>query len=183
MHGRHAVLSSQRSDGIEIRTLGEADALAWWHLRWKALRNEPFSFGKSVEEHEATSVELTASRLRETPLSFTLGAFSGSALIGIATFMREDTKKERHKGRVFGVYVAPGFRRAGVGEALISALIAKAREDSSLEQILLAVTANGGAAERLYNRCGFETYGVEPRALKIGTEYADEKYMILRFAR
>ncbi|MCL6470330.1 MAG: GNAT family N-acetyltransferase, partial [Ralstonia sp.] len=34
------------------------------------------------------------------------------------------------------------------------------------------------AALALYERCGFETYGVEPRALKSTTGYADEVLMV-----
>jgi RimJ/RimL family protein N-acetyltransferase len=36
------------------------------------------------------------------------------------------------------------------------------------------------AAIRTYRKFGFETYGTEPRALKVGSEYVDEHLMILR---
>jgi hypothetical protein len=36
-------------------------------------------------------------------------------------------------------------------------------------------------AKKLYEALGFEAYGVEPRSLKIGTEYVDDVLMILRF--
>ena len=75
---------------MEIRTLGEKDAAEYWNLRLESLQNDPFAFGKAAEEHQATKVEVTAVRLRNTSQeNFTLGAFEGDELIGIATFIRE----------------------------------------------------------------------------------------------
>jgi ribosomal protein S18 acetylase RimI-like enzyme len=170
-----------RPNAMEIRELGAEDAGKYWNLRLEALQTEPFAFGKSFEEHQATSVQETATRLRSVPNhKFTLGAFEGEDLIGTVTFIREAGLKETHKGRIYAVYVTHSQRGKGVGEALISALLAKARAFPALEQILLAVATRQNAASRLYRRCGFQTYGTEPRALKIGSEYVDEDHMILR---
>ena len=70
----------------------------------------------------------------------------------MATFIRETGLKERHKGNIYGVYVPPAFRRRGVGRQLIATLIEKAKQDSSLEQILLAVATCQHAAKQLYTR-------------------------------
>lgn len=78
------------------------------------------------------------------------------------------------------MYVTPAGRHKGVGRALLSFLIEQARQDSSLEQILLAVATCQHPAIRLYTDLGFEIYGTEPNALKIGSTYVDEAYMMLR---
>jgi ribosomal protein S18 acetylase RimI-like enzyme len=165
---------------MEIRPLREHDAAVYWNLRLESLQREPYAFGKAVEEHQAMKVEVFEERFRCTSDdNFTLGAFEGDKLIGLATFIREKGIKDRHKGRIYGVYVTASQRGTGLGNALMASLLKKARANSGLEQILLAVAAGQTAAIQLYRKFGFEVFGTEPRALKVGSEYIDEQHMIL----
>ncbi len=126
-------------------------------------------------------VETVAERFHGASASyFTVGAFEDGELVGTATFVRERGLKERHKGNVYGFYVAPVARRRGVGKALMTALLEKAGVATSLEQVRLTVSSRMSAAAALYRKFGFVSYGTELRALKIGDEYCDEDHMVLR---
>lgn len=169
---------------MNIRTLTESDAAEWCRIRLESLSLDPCAFGKDVEEQRAIPVETIAARFRDAPVTaLHLGAFEDGALVGIATFLRETAVKERHKGRIYGVYVSRAFRGRGIGRALLNRILEFAAQQATLEQILIAVGSQQHAAKSLYRSLGFETFGTEPAALKVGDTYVDEEHMILHLRR
>ena len=168
-------------NNVEIRVLTEHDAADYWSLRLEALEREPQSFVESAEEHRATPIERAAVCLgQEDNTSLVLGAFLAGELVGMAGFFREKHLKARHKGRIWGVYVSANYRGQGLGRALFSALLEKIKTLPGLEQVILTVSSRQVAAKTLYRSLGFETFGLERSALKVGDQYFDEEYMVLR---
>lgn len=166
---------------MDLRLLTAADAEAWWHLRVEMLRNDPFAFADSTEEHLATTVDAVRERLSagDPKENFVVGVFEHGKLMGSAGFFRRPNKKESHKGHVWGVYVSPELRGKGAGKALMLELIRRAKEIGGIEQITLVASAKL-PAQKLYQAVGFESYGIEPHSLKIGDEYVDDVLMVLR---
>jgi ribosomal protein S18 acetylase RimI-like enzyme len=166
--------------GPVIRQLDERDAALFRTVRLRALREEPTAFGSSYEEQNDRPLAAFEERLRPTDERVTLGAFEGETLIGTITFTRETGAKDRHKGVITTMYVAPEARGQAVGRALLLAAIERARAMPGVEQIHLGVVTSNVAARALYTSAGFVTYGTEPHALKLGEgEYLDEELMVL----
>ncbi len=168
---------------LGIRALTEDDVDDFRNLRLRALKEHPEAFGSSYEAERAVPLEAVAERLRRTAESqdsFTLGAYRGSTLVGMVGFYQETREKTRHRGTIWGMYVPSEEQGKGVGRALLTRAIELARLLPGLEQMELAVVTRNRRARVLYGSLGFETYGVEPRALLVDGEYLDEEHMVLR---
>jgi ribosomal protein S18 acetylase RimI-like enzyme len=84
--------------------------------------------------------------------------------------------KLAHRGALWGMYVRPEARGKGLGAALVRRILDDA--SGQVEQMHLTVVASNGPAQRLYERMGFASYGVEPRSLMIDGSYFDEIMMV-----
>lgn len=164
---------------MEIRPLVADDAAGYRALRLRALREEPDAFGSSYGEEAGWPLDEVKARIRGGAGSFVLGAFD-PALIGLVGFARSTREKTRHKGTLWGLYVAPEARGRGVARALVGELIARAKEEPGLEQITLTVGRANEAARALYASLWFTSFGVEHRALLVDGRYLDLEYMALR---
>ena len=168
-----------------IQLLTASDAPAFWDLRLRGLQESPESFGSSYEEESATPLEKQVARFQNDMIvpaeeNFILGAFDeNSNLVGVVGFRREHRLKTRHKGTVWGMYVAPEQRGKGVGRQLLSEVLAKARLLPGLRQVNLGVMNANESAKALYRSVGFHTYGTEKDAFKIGEQFYDDDLMEL----
>ena len=166
---------------VQTRLLTEADAAAYWQLRLEGLEREPLSFATTPEDHRKTSLEEAAQRLRANPDDeFVMGVFRAGELVGMAGFFRYQGAKVRHKGRIWGVYVTGSCRGQGIGRVLMVAMLQRIRSCPGIEQVTLTVVKGLVAARSLYASLGFEPFGVEPHALKVGDRYLDDDHMVLQ---
>ncbi|MFC5602242.1 GNAT family N-acetyltransferase [Sporosarcina koreensis] len=163
---------------MKIRKLTPQDAEIYFQIRLEALQTNPEAFSSSYEEEKKQSADKYKERFQGDK-SFTFGAFDGSKLIGVITLLTEKTTKLRHRATILSMYVTLEMRGRGVAKALLNEAIKKARTLKGIEQIHLAVVSSNASAIRLYSSLGFEAYGTEKRALKIGEDYFDEDFMVL----
>ncbi|SFJ79322.1 Ribosomal protein S18 acetylase RimI [Paenibacillus sp. UNC496MF] len=168
---------------MDIRRLTVEDAASFWRLRLEALRRYPLAFGSAYEEAKDTPFADVRARFKEDPGQFILGAFTEAGeLAGIVGFRRETSRKMRHKGMIWGMYVDPAAQGRGIGRGLMAELLRRAGELPGLELAQLAVVDANAPAKRLYESLGFAAYGLERNALKLddGT-YAHEVLMAYAF--
>jgi ribosomal protein S18 acetylase RimI-like enzyme len=67
----------------------------------------------------------------------------------------------------------------GLARRLLAHVLGFARE-WGVAQIHLCVNADNERARALYRALGFQPFGLEPRAMRVGDRYYDEAHMVLR---
>ncbi|MCH7314182.1 GNAT family N-acetyltransferase [Acinetobacter sp. ANC 3882] len=159
---------------IEIKILGMNELNDFRTIRLSALAKAPEMFGSTY------SIEVVK------PLNFFENCLSGSTIfgvyhkdkiIGLATLTRELGIKLSHKAHLSSVFIEPEFQRRGIANRLLMTVIEHSKDH--LEQILLIVADDNQPAIKLYQKFGFQAYGVESKALKNNAEYTDELLMKL----
>ena len=163
---------------VQIRRLVPSDASAYQALRLQGLLESPTAFGSSHDEEVDRPITLVAESLAEESGRNMVGAFVGTKLVGIVGIGRETSLKEKHRGFIRSMYVAPEARRQGVGKALMGAALEFAQSMSGLRQVNLAVTSGNIAAIATYVRFGFSVCGTSPEALYVQGRYYDELQMV-----
>lgn len=166
-----------------IRRLHEGDLEAFMALRRASLVGAPDAFGSAPERDRFTDPEVTRRHLGDDPLAPVFGAFDGDRLVGCVGLFAEEHPKRGHKATVWGTWVAPEARGGGHGEALMRAVIDHARGLDGVDWVQLDVSATAGSAKRLYERVGFESWGLEPDGLRVNGRGVDVHHMLLRIAR
>ena len=153
---------------LRIERFAPHEWLSYRELRLRALVDSPDAFGSTLERESAFPDDLWAERLERgarSPTDLPLVARLGDEMVGMAWGRVQEA--DRRDVHVYQVWVAPEHRVRGVGQALLGAVIAWARE-SGVRQISLDVTCSNTAAMRLYARAGFLPTG-EPEPLRPGS--------------
>jgi RimJ/RimL family protein N-acetyltransferase len=163
------------AETVEIRRLAHestADVSRYRDIRLEALQASPESFGSTFDFEDTQALSWFSDRLGSSTV---LGAFGDGQLVGVASFALQRGQKQAHKGTLWGMYVRPTARSAGVGRRLVDAVCTLARHQ--VELIQLTVVLDNEQARRLYARLGFLEYGIERRALKQAGRYYDQVLM------
>jgi RimJ/RimL family protein N-acetyltransferase len=169
---------------IIYRKLKSNEAQVFRRIRLECLQNFPENFG-TIYEDEVVKPKLYFEEIIEQDSAdvFFFGAFIDNELIGIAGFVRGNRTKTRHRGEIVSMYVNPNFHGKRVGENLLRELIKSAFDSEGLESIELTVVADNASAAKLYEKIGFEIFGVQKNYFKFGDKYWDQKFMQIRKER
>jgi RimJ/RimL family protein N-acetyltransferase len=162
-----------------IRQLDDEDAEAYVELRRQALLDAPGAFTASPEDDLVATVGAVRDQLRRSPDSVLIGAFR-ERLVGTVGLYRDRHLKSAHKTHLWGMYVVPSMRGQGIASRLLASALEHARTLPGVSWVHLSVSSAAPAAQRLYERAGFEVWGREPDALRVGGEALVEHHMALR---
>ena len=164
---------------VQVRPLGPPDAAAFRALRLRGFREHPEAFTTSYEEESLKPLPVSEARLSQTGREKFWGAFTQDGkgdLVGMVGLDRDPRRHCQHKGMVIAMYVASEWAGRGLGRALLGAVLQDAKA-AGLERLVLTVTRGNQAAEHLYQRTGFASFGVEPGATKVNQQLYDKTYM------
>ncbi|MEA4893754.1 MAG: GNAT family N-acetyltransferase [Oscillospiraceae bacterium] len=115
------------------------------------------------------------SDIYDNPEGIMIAAFIGGRLVANAGFSSvAPYERTRHRAE-FGISVLKEYWGLGLGSLLLAALI-EAAAKAGYEQLELEVVAENERATALYEKFGFETYGIRPGTFK----YRDGVYRSCR---
>ena len=163
---------------LTVRSLCAEDAEALNAFRY-ATYSETYFMARYPEEGaglEAVRNGLAGSE--SSALNFEVGAFAGEKLVGeFGVAQVRPHIKYRHRAGM-GISVLKDYWGCGLGSFLMQLAVDQTRANG-FEQLELGVFSDNTRAIHLYEKFGFERYGIQPRAFKLkdGT-YRDEIIMV-----
>jgi len=161
---------------VAFRPAGLADVPQYRELRLFALQDAPTAFGADYIMSLNASKNHWENRLKPSEDSIIFLAEHENNLVGIMGIQRGERPKTRHSADIWGVYVRPEYRGFRIARALIESCIIWAKSHEVVIVKLAVVTSNASAI-RCYERCGFKTYGTDPRVLFYEGKYYDDYLM------
>lgn len=137
-----------------------------------ALKDSPDAFGSTYEESVTRSDDEWKARVEQASAEWDLPlvAVREDRFVGLAWGRVESSSP--HVAHLYQMWVAPEWRGAGVGRALVERIIAWARQRQA-STIELGVTCGDRPARRLYDSLGFVTVG-EPVPLRPGSALLEQ---------
>ena len=138
---------------VELTQLSAADWERLRTIRLRALLNAPDAFATTFDEAAARSAETWSSQLQDLP---TFVAAQDGVDVGVVRCAPD--KNSADTAWLISMWVAPEARHAGVGGALVDAVVEYARANR-IARVLLAVADDNAPAIALYASKGFQPNG------------------------
>ncbi|MCK9519617.1 MAG: GNAT family N-acetyltransferase [Dehalococcoidia bacterium] len=145
-----------------IRPVEERDVPALY-LAWQELRQYNAQQDGRIRPTPVSDVEFAAAvrELRARRMSASLVAEHEGEIAGFITATIEQNQPDRLPERhatVGYLYVAPGYRRQGLGRQLVQGIFAWARDQEGVSHVEMPVLANDVSAEPFWRSLGFTPF-------------------------
>jgi GNAT superfamily N-acetyltransferase len=143
---------------ISIEPLSAHLAAHFKTVRLTALKDAPTAFGSTYQKESQTPDQdwLKRASTWNSGRSVCYIAMDEDAACGIVAGKCDDNRAQQ--AWLMSMWVAPAYRRTGLGARLVNAVEQWARNQGVTELRLMAVSTNVGAM-RFYERCGFAMTG------------------------
>ncbi|WRN01198.1 GNAT family N-acetyltransferase (plasmid) [Staphylococcus aureus] len=141
---------------MNIRILNKNDVNEFRELRLKGLKTDATAFGSTYERENGFTLEKFKTRLEESDSKFVVGGFDDGSLVCIATFIRKDGEKDKHKSMLVGMYCSKEYRGTGIAKNVVEFILEKARNLEGLKIINLMVVSENLRAKAFYESFGFK---------------------------
>lgn len=138
---------------MEVRPVRPGEWREIRSLRLRALAEAPGAFSFTLAEAESQPDEGWQSWVAgggRASSQMVVAAIDG-AIVGMADGAYDEPSETAH---LFAMWVDPAHRGAGIGDALVEAIVSWAA-DAGHRQLVLTVAVDNVPAIRLYERCGF----------------------------
>lgn len=100
-------------------------------------------------------------------------------IVGLARMIRGELEMKSHTG-LFRTWLIDRVQGKGIGSEMMNYTLEWCRVNG-LHKLCLTVFASNGLAQKLYERYGFITEGIQKEQVKIGDKYDDEIFMAYFF--
>jgi len=136
-------------------------------IRLESLKEYPNSYGSVyAEQMVKAKLGFESNIENQDRKQFIIGAFDGDKLIGICGFYGMDDERFKHQGELIQMYVKANYQGCQIGFNLLEATVKEAFLLEELKQIELGVFSSSPAALRIYQKAGFEEFGLQKDCLK-----------------
>lgn len=158
--------------------MDEADFSQWRDLRIKGARQFPLGFLFDANEYERAPDAQSLSGLREGVYH---GVFADHILVGFCGFRPFGPNRIKHRAEIGPFFVDQAHQGKGAAQVLMGGVIALATPNG-LSQLELFVDTQNIAAQRFYEKAGFEKVALIPETVLIEGSLHDDYFYRLRIA-
>jgi ribosomal protein S18 acetylase RimI-like enzyme len=143
-------------ESVQISILAPHQWQEYKEIRLKALQAEPDAFAWTYEELAQKPDEYWKERVSlETGFYFI--ARRGNQNVGTAGLHLKSNGADDGTASIVGVFVDKAFRRRGIGQSLLNAILDTVREYDQIEKVRIVVKETQDPAKALYKKMGFES--------------------------